>query len=341
MYKGSKLELRPVDDIKSDIDTARRAYDDILDMAARQGLTEPQAAERFLMQPPSEAHYHVANWVYGSGAQHVFLQDSNSIIMRTPDLVAVLRHLKERFPQVSRITSYGRADSVDRKRIDELTEIREAGLTRLHMGLETGHDPLLELIDKGVTAARAASGGRKVMAAGIELSEYVILGLGGHDMSRGHALDTAAVLNRINPDFIRARTLTLRDRMPLKDDVTAGTFVRLSDDEIIAEEKLLLENLDCRARFVSDHITNLLMEIEGQLPEDKPRLLAAVARYQALSAAEQQNFRVGRRCGIYAHLDDMLLPGRYETAENYVARFTRDGDGVPEAVTQRLMERFI
>ena len=83
------------------------------------------------------------------------------------------------------------------------------------------------------------------------------------------------------------------------------------------------------------------MEIEGQLPEDKPRLLAAVARYQALSAAEQQNFRVGRRCGIYAHLDDMLLPGRYETAENYVARFTRDGDGVPEAVTQRLMERFI
>ena len=341
MYKGSKLELRSVDDIKADIDIAREAYDDIGRMASRQGVSEAQAAEHCLMQPPSGAHYHVANWIHGSGARQVFLQDSNSIIMRTPDLVAVLRHLKERFPQVTRVTSYGRADSVDRKSLDELTEIRQAGLTRLHLGLETGHDPLLELIDKGVTAARAISGGRKVTAAGIELSEYVILGLGGSGMWRQHALDTAAVLNQIEPDFIRVRTLTLRDRMPLKDDVEAGRFVRLSDDEIVAEEKLLLEHLDCRARFVSDHITNLLMEVEGQLPEEKPRMLAAVARYQALSDTDRQNFRVGRRCGVYANLDDMLLPGRHEAAENYVARFSRGADGVPEEVTQRLMERFI
>jgi len=180
-----------------------------------------------------------------------------------------------------------------------------------------------------------------VTAAGIELSEYVILGLGGRGMWRQHAEDTAAVLNQIEPNFIRVRTLTLRDRMPLKDDVLAGSFMRSSDDEIVAEEKLLLENLDCHARFVSDHITNLLMEVEGQLPEDKLHMLASVARYQALSAAEQQNFRIGRRCGVYADLEDRLLPDRHQAAENYVARFSRGDDGVPEEVIQRLMERFI
>ncbi len=341
MYKGERLELRPVAEIKTGIDVAARAYEDILALAEHNGVPNVTAAEGVLARPPSEAHYHVANWVYGSGARHVFLQDSNSIIMPTTDLVAVLQHLAARFPQVTRVTSYGRADTAAHKHPHELAALRQAGLTRLHLGLETGHDPLLKLINKGVTAARAVEGGRKVVAAGIELSEYVILGLGGEALWRQHARNTAAVLNRIGPDFIRVRTLTLKDNMPLGEDTASGSFRRLGDDGIIAEEKMLLENLDCTARFVSDHITNLLMELEGQLPGDRGIMLGTIARYQGMSQADRENFRIGRRSGIYAYLDDMLHPDRREAAADRVRRYRGEAQTVPDDVTYRLMTRFI
>jgi radical SAM superfamily enzyme YgiQ (UPF0313 family) len=337
LYKAAKFEYRPVEEIKRDIDSARRIKDEITS-AGPDGLHHALAS--VYQQPPNEAYRHVALWLYAGGST-AFLQDSNALIMRTPELVEVLKYLKSAFPSISRITSYGRSETADKKSLAELSEIHQAGLTRLHIGLETGYDPLLKYIDKGASAARHISAGKKVVASGISLSEYVILGLGGREMGRQHAIETARVLNEISPDFIRARTLTLVEGMPLYRAAQEGTFVRATDEEILEEERLLLENLNCPANFASDHIINLLGEIEGNLPGDKAKMLGVIDRYFALSEEERTNFRVGRRAGIYNSLDDLSRPAKRQTVEKIVSRLAGTGGKVAEEIIYDMMKRFI
>jgi len=261
--------------------------------------------------------------------------------MRTKELVEVIRFLKETLPSIKRITSYGRSDTAARKKLDELIELHQAGLSRLHIGLETGYDPLLEYIYTGVTAARHITGGRRVVESGISLCEYVILGLGGREMWREHAIHTARVLSEIDPDYIRVRTLTIINGMPLYDEVENGNFIRATDEEILEEEKLLIEHLECHSNYVSDHITNLLQEIEGKLPQDKEKMLATIDRFQALPPEEKVNFRVGRRVGIYNQLDDLYDWQRREVVERFVHRLSQGSNQIDEKTIYALMERFI
>lgn len=125
-------------------------------------------------------------------------------------------------------------------------------------------------------------------------------------MGREHAIETANVLNQIDPDFIRVRTLKVLKSMPLYRKIERGEFVLLSDDEIVVEERLFIEKLEgIHSTFVSDHVLNLLEEVEGKLPEEKKKMLAVMDRYLALPAEEKANFRLGRRAGIYRSLDDL------------------------------------
>jgi biotin synthase-like enzyme len=341
IYKGKRFELRPVADIKQDILTVKAIQDKLKEAALKAGYGGDvgAAASAILNNPLSETHFNVALWLYHGGTS-AFLQDANTLIMPTPDLVEVIKFLKETLPTITRITSYGRSKTAAKKKLEELKALHEAGLDRLHIGLESGYDPLLAYMDKGVTAADHIAGGKNVVASGISLSEYVLLGMGGKKMWREHATETARVLNEINADFIRVRTLTIKEGMPLYDEVKSGQFIRASDEEIVAEEKLLIENLNCRSTFVSDHITNLLQEIEGRLPDDKEKMLAVIDRFQSLSAEERQNFRLGRRIGIYAALDDLNDPGKHGLVEQAVAKVAKDGK-VDEELIYSLMERFI
>ncbi|MFC2022614.1 radical SAM protein [Chloroflexota bacterium] len=341
IYKGSKFELRSVDELKQEILTARRIRDSI-DEIARQpgnGRVVQDIAAALASNPPSEGYRNVALWLYGGG-ETVFLQDANTLIMRTPDLLEVLLFLKNTLPGIKRITSYARSKTAAKKTVEELKQLHKAGLSRLHIGLESGYDPLLELMDKGVTAAEHIKGGKNVVASGISLSEYVLLGLGGDKMWREHALETARVLSEIDPDFIRVRTLTINNQMPLYDEIQAGNFIRATDETIVAEERLLIENLDCHSNFVSDHITNLLQEIDGKLPQDKERMLEIIDRFQALSPEEQTNFKVGRRAGIYNGLDDLADTKRHEIADRMVNRI-RQGSEPLDDILYAMMERFI
>lgn len=342
IYKGKKFRLRSVEEIKQDILTARAIQDQIKELSWKSGYggSEKEVAIRLLNNPPSEAIYNVALWLYGGG-ESAFLQDANTLIMRTHELAEVIRFLKETLPSITRITSYARSKTAARKSLEELTELHDAGLSRLHIGLESGHDPVLEYVDKGVTAAEHIAGGRKVVESGISLSEYVLLGVGGKQMWREHATQTARVLNEIDPDFIRVRTLTIKEGMPLYEEVANGNFKRLTDEETVAEEKLLLQHLDCHSNYVSDHITNLLQEIEGELPEDKAKMLAVIERFQSLSAGERDNFRVGRRVGIYTALDDLYDPRRNQLVEQIMPELKQDGNGIDEDKIYALMERFI
>jgi radical SAM superfamily enzyme YgiQ (UPF0313 family) len=338
IYKTSKFQLRSVEEIKRDIDIAKKYYDTIKSTAVQMGYGEKigEAAGMLLGGGSSEGFNNVALWLY-TGGKNVFLQDANSLVMPTDQLVEVLNYLKSTFPSIERITSYARAHTAARKTVDELRRIHEAGLSRLHLGL----DPILSFMDKGITAADQIKAGKNVVASGISLSEYVLLGAGGKKMWREHAKETAKVLNEINPDYIRIRTLTVNNQMPLYEEVEKGNFIRSNDEDLANEERLLIENLVCSSNFVSDHATNLFQEFDGKLPGDKDKFIAIIDRYLALSSVEKYKFSLGRRMGIYSRLDDINNTDKYKLVDQYTGQIINEKPEVIDNVIWELMERFI
>jgi radical SAM superfamily enzyme YgiQ (UPF0313 family) len=307
VYTGQKFQLRSVEEIK----------EDILQAAA--------------FQSPRGAMFKTA-----------FLQDANSIIMPTPQLVEVITFLKETFPDIERITSYGRSHTLARRSVGELKELKEAGLSRIHVGLETGYRELLEFTKKGCTPEQHVTAGRKVKEAGITLSEYVMPGLGGKKWWRQHAIETARVLNQIDPDFIRIRTMSAKPGTPIYERMERGEWEQLSDEETIREEQLLIQSLNgINSRFVSDHMLNLLMELNGKLPEDKEKLLSIIDRYLALPGEEKLRFSVGRRLGYYACLDDLENEEARIHVDAAVERLERNFDGTVEEALVKWMQQMV
>lgn len=341
VYKGTRFELRSVDEIKEDIRAVKEVYDRIVALSWRQGSggNLQQTARTVLATQADQASRAVALWLYGGG-QNAFLQDANTLIMRTPELVEVLRFLKETFPGITRVTSYGRAKTAARKPLEDLTRIHEAGLSRLHVGLESGSDAVLKLMDKGVTSAEQVTGGRRVVDSGISLSEYVLVGLGGRGLWRDHATETARVLSAINPDFIRIRTLSVGPGLPMQQDIAEGSFQLQTDEQMVAEIRLLVENLECESSFVSDHINNLLQEVEGKLPRDKERMLATIDRYLALPPEERENFRIGRRARIYVSVDDLQDERKHHVVEQIIHELRRGNHDGDQNAVERLLEGF-
>ena len=237
MYKTEKFELRSPAEVKSDIDQVADICNHLEDISRKLGYggdINREAAIEFLNSAP-ELNYHqgfvmVYNWLQ-SGAKTAFLQDANSLIMKTDQLVDTLQHLRKTFPTLNRVTSYARSKTIAQKKLAELQAIREAGLDRVHIGLETGDDELLKKINKGVTAEGHIKGGKKAMEAGFQVSEYWMPGLGGTEMWRNHAINTAKVLNEINPDYIRSRPFNPTPGTGMHEQMTAGRLQLLSADE--------------------------------------------------------------------------------------------------------------
>jgi hypothetical protein len=340
LYKGQRFELRSVEEIKQDIRTVKHIYDRFVELAWKSGMPNQlqEVARMVLSRQPDQSVYSVALWLYGGG-QNVFLQDANTLIMRTHELAEVLRYLKETFPNVNRITSYGRAKTAAKKTLEELTELHEAGLTRLHVGLESGSDTVLKLMDKGVTAEEQITGGRKVVESGISLSEYVLLGLGGQGLWQEHAIETARVLSAIDANFIRIRTLSISPNLLMYADIADGTWVPSTDEEMVAELRLLIEKLDCNSNFVSDHIYNMLQEVEGKLPDDKEKMLSVIDRFLALPSEERTNFRIGRRARIYTSLDELNDLRKHEVVEQIINELNRDNGNLED--NYQLMNRLL
>jgi radical SAM superfamily enzyme YgiQ (UPF0313 family) len=333
-YKGTRFSLRPVEDIMHDIDAAREMRDYIVEASWSLGYEgdERLAAAAILSQPYGDACLrNVALFLY-AGGESAFLQDSNTLIMRTPDLVAVLRHLYDAFPDLKRVTSYSRSHTAAHKTLEELKEIRKAGLVRIHIGLETGYDPLLQYIQKGTTAAQQIAAGQKIVEAGFSLSEYVMPGIGGQSMAEGHVRETARVLNEINPEFIRLRSLHITPTMPLWSHLQDGNFQLQSEDDVVREIAGIIERLDVSSYLKSDHVLNLLMEVEGKFPEDKSVCLAVINEYLGLPDEERLNFQLGRRMGYYARLSDLRDSTRFDTVAEALHRIRERGDNVEEVI---------
>ncbi|MEJ2739310.1 MAG: radical SAM protein [Dehalococcoidia bacterium] len=255
VYKGKKFELRPVEDVIGDIEKAKKIADWIKGLAWQAGKPEQVreiAGAVYQQYAHIDAVRDVALWMF-AGAKSVFLQDANSLIMKTPDLARIVSFLKQTFPDIDRITSYARSKTAAKKTVEELKTLNEAGLTRLHIGMESGSDKVLELIQKGVTAAEHIKGGKNVMESGIELSEYIIPGMGGRELSEDHVEGSAMVLNAVNPHFIRLRSLNMFPGIPLEEKIKNGEFVLQSEDEVVMEIRSLIEKLEVTSQLKSDH----------------------------------------------------------------------------------------
>lgn len=308
LYKGQKFSIRPVSHIIKDIDVIRYYVDEIQKiMAQSDGAAHHQYMNLMAGQPESDrmALHAALIWVQG-GMQSIFLQDANTLIIKPDDLVEILKHVQKSFPQVERITSYARSHTIARISDDDMACIAAAGLNRIHIGMESACDEVLDFVKKGVDKKTHIIAGQKVKRAGIELSEYFMPGLGGVTLSRENALETADALNQINPDFIRIRTLGLPENVELYKDFQSGSFIKPGDLPMAEELLLLLDNLNGITSTVkSDHILNLFQEVEGRLPEDKERMTAPLRAFLAMPPEEQLIYMVGRRTGIFSKLEDL------------------------------------
>ncbi len=345
-YRDTRFQLRTVEEIKKDIDSIRDIADAIGELSGKLGqggkVNDAVVSHVFA----NEYHFgeqfrHVAAWLY-FGGQTAFLQDADTLIMKSNDLIDVLCYLREKFPVISRITSYCRSRTASHKSVEDLRRIREAGLVRIHIGLESGSDEVLKFIRKGVTAAEHIEGGQRIVAAGISLCAYVMPGLGGVRWSREQAVETARVLNAINPDHIRLRTLSVRRGTALYEMMQKGEFAPIGDEEILKEISLFIENLDgIESRIVSDHILNLLEELEGKLPEDKEKLLGIIDRYFHMSEEDRLIFRLGRRRGFYRALDDLSEQNAYLQLKQAVEQYQREEPGKLDRDLDRIRQNFI
>jgi hypothetical protein len=337
VYKGQKFELRPAEDVVKDIESAKAVADEIKELAWKMGYGDQLrnvAGTIYSSYQYNASICNVALWLWAGGTS-AFLQDANALIMRTPDLIRVISSLKQNFPELNRITSYARSKTASKKSLEELKELKDAGLSRLHIGMESGSNLVLSYVEKGVTAEEHIAGGKKVKQAGISLCEYVMPGLGGRKMSSDHIIGTATVLNEIDPDYIRLRTFHIRQGIPLWAKVEAGDFEIQTEDEVVEEIGKLIEKLDVTSELKSDHILNLLPEVEGKFPEAKSASLATINRYLTLSTEERLNFRLGRRAGYYEKLDDLHDTHRYQKVDEAIKRITSEApDSIDEIILQ-------
>lgn len=262
MYKEEKFSIRSVDEIKRDIDSIADIRNDLLEISrglGRGGEIDRDVIIALIEKEPelnsSQGFIMVLNWLQ-SGGKTAFLQDANSLIMKTPALVSVLKHLRETFLTLNRVTSYARSKTIARKTGDELKAIREAGLDRLHVGLESGDDEVLKKVKKGSSSEEHILGGKKAMAAGFQLSEYWMPGLGGERLWENHAKNTARVLNEINPHYIRSRPFRPWPGTPMHAENMRGELHPLGPRGQLNEIRLMVESLDVDSRVCFDHAGN-------------------------------------------------------------------------------------
>lgn len=236
MYKSKKFRIRPTEEILEDIDMA-------LDY-------------------------------YGPGLERVFLMDGDATIIPTAELLKILEKLYKTFPNLQKVTTYAGPRSTLAKSVDELKALRQAGLNRAYLGVESGSDAVLAAIHKGVNAQQMLEAGQRLVEAGIDLWAIVIMGLTGQDGDwEEHILSTAKMINEMKPRHLSAMTFAPAKDTPLGDDVLAGRFKVCTPDHILEECQVLLEHLDVDPlHFTSNHASNYL-PLKGGLPEDKQKFL--------------------------------------------------------------------
>ncbi|MGP1470836.1 MAG: radical SAM protein [Schwartzia sp. (in: firmicutes)] len=215
----------------------------------------------------------------GAGVRRVFLADGDALVLSTERLLKVLATLRRLFPNFERASSYAAPKDILRKSPEELKMLREAGLKLLYYGMESGDTETLTAIKKGVDGEESIEVGQRAIAAGMELSVMVILGIAGREGSERHALATAAALSAIRPTYLGAISLMLYRGSELKEQFERGAFHPLPPAGLMEELYLMIDHLDLpeteHCLFRSNHISNYV-PLKATLPKEKPQLLQAI-----------------------------------------------------------------
>lgn len=237
-YPGVKFSIRPLQDIKRDIDEVAQGY--------------------------------------SQSVRRIFLENGDALICPQTGLVEVLKHINKCFPRLERVGTYASPQSALHKSVDELKELNRLGLKIAYLGVETGDEELLQKIRKGATYDQIVEAGRKLKQAGITLSATVILGLGSAEGSEKHALGTAKILSDIDPDFSGALTIMLLPGTPLHKDWEEGRFSLISPFRSLEELKLIIQNSNfTNCFFTANHASNYL-PIKARLPEQKAEVIKLI-----------------------------------------------------------------
>lgn len=205
----------------------------------------------------------------------VFLTDGDVLILPTPTLLDLFSYIKKKNPHIERIGVYANTKAILKKSVAELKQLKEAGLGIVYHGIESGNETVLRRIRKGALPHKQLEAAQKIKEAGIALSQTVLLGIGGIDLSIPHAIDTGKHLGAMSPDYASALTVMLLPNTPLYRDYVQGKFVLPDKFGLLRELKLMIENMDVTSTcyFTSNHASNYL-PIKATLPDDKKQVVA-------------------------------------------------------------------
>ncbi|MDA3915812.1 MAG: radical SAM protein [Deltaproteobacteria bacterium] len=343
VYKKSQFSLRSMENIIKDIDFLYNYIELIKQKVKLDGYINNTVMNNLfngLKDKDRIAFNAAVNW-YASGMRSIFLQDANSLIMKPDDLVFILEYLKKCFPYIDRVTTYARSHTIVRIKQNDLQRMADAGLNRVHVGMESGSDIVLKKTNKGATKASHIKAGLKIKKAGMQLSEYVMPGLGGIEYSIEHAMETASALNSINPDFIRIRTLAVTRGTILAEEAETGNFQKSTDTMMAKELRLFLETLDGIDSYIkSDHMLNLFETIDGKMPEDKEKMINIIDSFFELDPYKRVLYQVGRRMGFFRGPDDMENSPHLERVKQACDHYGITNENV-DSVIDDLMKRFV
>ena len=347
LYKKNDFHTRPVAEVKKDIDTMAEYRDRILRHKKDGEYDMGAVHDEFLSLPSDEArmcYQMVFTWLTEGDSQAIFLQDANTMVLRPEWLIEIVSYVRQKLPEIQRITSYGRANTLSRISDEDFKAIRQAGLDRIHSGYESGSDKVLELICKGATQEEEIIGGRKVKNAGIELSIYFMPGVGGRELSEDNAVETAKVINEVDPDFVRLRTFVLRTGSLMEEVRDSGRYTEGTDMEKLLEIRNLISHIDpkrAHGKITSDHIINLLQEVSGYMDQDIPWMLSYIDSYLALPELEKRKYQLARRMGF--PLDWKHLYRLREKDQAYIEDLAKNvvDEKAWESMLHKYMDRYI
>lgn len=308
LYRHTRFRAYTIDSIKEDIDCMAQYAERVMLHRSAEGIWDVEALNAELQSLSDEemdCYYIVARWLM-DGGKSVFLQDGNTLALRGGRLPEVLRYLRKVFPQIERITSYGRAENLSKVSQQEFAELKEAGLDRIHSGFESGSDQVLQMVNKGVTSQQQITAGKNIKAGGLELSVYFMPGLGGKKLTVENAAGMAHVVSEVNPDFVRIRTTAVKPGTELYEDWKNGDFVLCSEEDKLREIRtLIMDTQGVTTRLVSDHVVNLLQAVRGRLDADKHKMLSVIDEYLELPEDQRRLFQIARRLGHVVSLEEM------------------------------------
>ena len=230
--------------------------------------------KRFRVRPIAELREEIA-WAadHLRGVRKVFLADGDALVAKASFLHQVLEALHESFPDLRRVSCYASPQALAIRKVEEMRSLRKAGLTQYYLGIESGCDQTLEFLQKGVDSAEMIRVANKAHEADVRLSTMILLGAGNRAGSERHALESARVVNAIQPRFVSTLVMTPVEDTPLYEQWSAGQVDELTPIELAAELRTFLAHLELNSSvFRSNHASNYLA-LKGTLPKDRDALV--------------------------------------------------------------------